>query len=127
MQGALSKVAAQEAVMGSGRWLAVAAAVGGLVLAALAYDAGLARGAAQAVADGSGALPVYAYGWGWHRPWGFGFAFPLFFLFFWLVVARGLFWGGPWRHRRWYYWEHDVPPSFEEWHRRAHERMPPEK
>ena len=110
--------------MGSTRWLAFAAVVGSILVGVIAYDAGLARGAAEGAVAAGGALPAYAYGWGWHRPWGFGFGFPLlFFIFFWMVIARGLFWGGPWRHRRWYYYEHDVPPSFDDWHRRAHERM----
>jgi hypothetical protein len=108
--------------MRSNRWLALVAVAVSLVVGIVAYNAGLANGAAQAAAA-SGNIPPYVYAWGWHRPWGFGFAFPLFFLFLWFVIARAFFWGGPW-HRRWYYYGHDVPPpSFEEWHRRAHERM----
>ena len=53
----------------------------------------------------------------------FGFVFPLFFLLFWFAVARFFFWGGPWR-RRWYgHPGENMPPSFEEWHRQAHDRM----
>lgn len=115
--------------------LAVLAGVGTMV-----YNAGVAQGLAasgefsaqtqnqtpgepvQRVAP----YPYYGYG-PFIRPWGFGFfpfgfLFPLlfFFLFFWLI--RGLFfrgWGGP----RAYGWggQHNVPPPFEEWHRRAHE------
>jgi hypothetical protein len=110
--------------MGSYRWLALAAALGCVAIGVVAYDAGLTRGAAEAAAA-SGTLPPYAFGWGWYRPWGFGFGFPLFFFLFWLVLARAAFWGGPWR-RRWYYHGGDVPPAFDDWHRRAHERMQPD-
>ena len=99
--------------------LAVVLAVG---VGIVSYNLGLSHGAAQAAAA-AGTLPPYPYAWGWYRPWGFGFGFPIFFLlFFWFIAARCFFWGGPWR-RRWYR-EHGVPPSFEAWHRRAHERMP---
>jgi hypothetical protein len=108
--------------MGSSRWLALAAALGCVAVGVVAYDAGLTRGAAEAAAA-AGTLPPYAFGWGWYRPWGFGF--PLFFFLFWLVLARAAFWGGPWR-RRWYYHGGDVPPAFDDWHRRAHERMQPD-
>jgi hypothetical protein len=98
----------------------LAAALGCVAVGIVAYDAGLTRGAAEAAAA-AGTLPAYAYGW--HRPWGFGFGFPLLFFFlFWLVLARAAFWGGPWR-RRCYYRGGDVPPAFDDWHRRAHERM----
>jgi hypothetical protein len=108
--------------MRSGWWLALVAVVGFILVGVVAYDAGVAHGAAVAGAAASGALPPYAYGWGWYRPWGFGFGFPLFILlFFWLVIARGFFWGRPWR-RSWY----DYRGDFDEWHRRAHERMQPD-
>jgi hypothetical protein len=108
-------------------WQVVGVAVIGLVLAVAAYNVGLSDGAARAAASAGGA-PVFDYGWGWHRHWGFGF--PLFFIFFWLLIVRGLFWGGPWR-RRWHYYYDDpprryddgLPRGFEEMHRRAHERM----
>ena len=39
---------------------------------------------------------------GW-RPWGWGFApfmgFGIFWIFFWLLLIRGLFWGRPWGRR----------------------------
>jgi hypothetical protein len=106
--------------MTSKRSVAIAAAIGSVLFALIAYNIGLSEGAARAAAA-SGALPPYAY-WGWHRPWGVGFAFPFLFVLFWLAIARSFFWGPPWR-RRWYYYDDAVPPSFEEWHRRAHERM----
>ena len=74
--------------------------------------------------------PVVAF---WPRPWGFGFGFfpifpLLFFLFFWVLVARALFWRG-----RWYRaygggcGARGVPPMFEEWHRRMHEQPQPQQ
>ena len=58
----------------------------------------------------------------------------LFFVFFWLAIIRRLWWGwgGGWGPRGWYGYRHryyrDVPPEFEEWHRRAHaEQQPPPK
>jgi hypothetical protein len=92
------------------------------VVGIVAYNVGLSHGIAEsALASGDGVPP---YAWGWHRPWGFGFGFPLLFLFFWIFVMKALFWGwgGPWRHRYYAGW-HGGPPSFDEWHRRAHERM----
>jgi len=103
-------------------WFFVLAAV---LLSALAgfmtYNVGVSHGLAQtAVAQG---VPAPPYGYPYWRPWEFGFGFPiLFFVLLWFVLLRGLWWGGPWRHR--YYagpgW---IPPSFDEWHRRAHDRM----
>ncbi len=106
------------------RWLI---GVAGLVLLALvsvgAYDAGVAHG----LAVSSRTIPaggVPPMGWWWPRPWGFWF-FPvwplLFFVFVWVVLARGLFW-----HRRsWRGWgPGGVPPAFDEWHRRAHGQPP---
>ena len=106
--------------MHSQRWFAAVAILGSAIVGVIAYNIGLSQGAAHAAAA-SGALPPYPYGL--YRPWGFGFGFPiLFFVFFWLIVSRAFFWGGPWR-RRWYHYRGEVPPSFDEWHRRAHERM----
>jgi hypothetical protein len=108
--------------MGSNRWLAIGGVVGGALIAVAAYSMGLAQGAAQAAA---GSIPPEAYGYGWYRPWHFGFGFfPgfLFLVFFWIVFSRLLFWGGPWR-RRWHYYPYDDSQSFDDRHRRAHERM----
>jgi len=55
----------------------------------------------------------------WHRPWGFGF-FPFFFVLLCFFLVRRAFWGGP--RRGWHHYRDGVPPRFEEWHRRAHER-----
>jgi hypothetical protein len=108
--------------------------VGALLLAAAvgfwAFQAGTAHGIEQsgkivvAPPPAAGAYPYpYPY-YGWHRPWGGGFFFgPLFFIAFWLILVRGLFW----RRRAWY---GGYGPGcgrgpygrFEEWHRQAHER-----
>src|SRR5262249_52677187 len=106
--------------MSSNRWIAAMAVVASLIIGVLSYNAGLAQGMAHAAAVADG-VPPYAYAWGWYRPWGFGFGFPLFTLIFAFFLLRGCLWGGPWR-RRWDYYDRDVPPSFEEWHRRAHEK-----
>ena len=93
-----------------------------------AYNAGVANGIATTQISGGGAaggapaLPPYPYYW--YRPWGFGFFGPFLFLLFWLFVLRALVWGGAWR-RHCYYGRgyYGFPPTFDEWHRRAHERM----
>jgi hypothetical protein len=91
-----------------------------------AYSYGFSQGVATspqiaaAVRDGGG----YGAYHPWHHgPFGFGFfpIFPFFAIFFWFLIAKLFFWGRPWRHRGWY-GPGDVPPAFEEWHRRAHEQ-----
>jgi hypothetical protein len=93
----------------------VAAAIG-----TAAYQAGIARGLADA-----GKLPapeVHGWPYGHHGPrWGgpFGFVVPLLGVLLVLVVARALFrpgWCGG--HGA---WGSGVPPAFADWHRRAHE------
>ena len=117
--------------MVSNRWFVVVAALGALLIGVVAYNAGLSHGAAQAaIAAGSAAtpgtpgvpVPPYAYAWGWHRPWGFGFPF-FFVIFFWFILLKGLFSGGPWRRRYYYGGPDRMVDGFDEWHRRAHERM----
>ena len=90
------------------RWAMIAAA---LLLAAvvgvIAYNAGIAAG----VEDGGKVVAGH-----WHPHWGGGFfLFPLFFIAFWILVIRGLFW------RRG--WHACGGERLDEWHRRAHERM----
>jgi len=107
------------------RWAIV---VVGILLAVVvgiaSFNAGVSHGlavAAPALGAAPGTVPPDYY---WHRPWGFGFGFfPLGFVLFWLLLFRLAFRGG--FHRRgWYYRGlHDVPPAFDEWHHRAHERM----
>ncbi len=96
------------------------------IVGAFAYNAGVAHGiasAAQQAAPGAAALPPYAL----YRPWGFGFGFffaPFFFFVLFALAMRGLFWGARWRRYGCagggYY---GGPTAFDDWHRRAHERM----
>jgi hypothetical protein len=119
-----------------GRWrwvLPLVVVLASAAVALIGYNIGVSHGIAQ----GAGADVDF---YGWHRPWGFGFMFPLLFFVLWFVMLRGLFWGWgwgpPWAWRRRYYYpgEHEPHPMaegapdpwqrrFEEWHRRAHERM----
>ena len=45
--------------------------------------------------------------------------------FFFFIALRALAWGGGWRRHRCYGYGgyYDPPPTFDDWHRRAHERM----
>jgi hypothetical protein len=104
------------------RWAAVLmATLFAVVVGVVSYNVGVSHGlAVTAPAAGAvaGTVPPYY----WYRPWGFGFGFFPFALLLWFLLFRIAFWGG--HRRRWYYdGAHGVPPSFEEWHRRAHERM----
>jgi hypothetical protein len=104
--------------------LAMLAGVGGYM-----YNLGVAHGltdagrALPAPGPGASMIPV------WPRPGGFGFGFfpffplfPLLFIVFWVFAARSLFWRGAWGWGSGY---GGVPPSFDEWHRRAHAQQEP--
>ena len=103
---------------------ALAAALFGIAIAMLAYNAGIADGAASAAADSA----VRGFRWGWHGP---GFLWPLFWVAFLVFIFRGACWrrhywyGGPYRPYG------PGPPAdddeFDRWHRRAHERMTEER
>jgi hypothetical protein len=93
------------------------------------YNVGVAHGIAESgrilAAPGNG-VPLVAV---WPRPWGFGFGFfpffPLFFVLFWVLALRGLFWRRAWWGRGYGYGHHEVPRMFDEWHRRAHAQPAP--
>ena len=118
--------------------LVLIAAIAGI--AYFAFQAGVAQGSPITLQAPSGETvpaPYPYYSYGFHRPWGFGFGFfgflILIFLFFMVMRAfRFLFWGprwgwhhrGPWRHG-WH--EGNIPPMFDEWHKRAHGEQPEEK
>ena len=119
--------------------------IGGGIVANTAYQAGLSTAVTTAAASGATVVaPVpaygYGYGYGWH-PFGFGFGilgflFGLFFLFIIFGLIRATFWGGRrgWGSGGWGGPGHDgdarydrnpwierFGPSFEEWHRQAHD------
>jgi hypothetical protein len=116
---------------------------GAAAIGIASYNAGVQHGFVEASRTAplppEGTPPVYVWAGPWHP--GYFPVFPLFFGFFLLVfVMRGLLWGGPWRGGwRRGHWGGEcgrgrdgVPPDFEDWHRRAHERMagtppPPER
>jgi hypothetical protein len=120
----------------------------GLVSYNIGVSQGLAIGAQAAAPVEQGArvaMPYYGH-YGWH-PWGFGFGgfgffVPFLFFAFFFLMLRRLVWGAQWRHHGYGYgygrgcgdgggrgrggWGHgryDLPPGFEDWHRRAHDRM----
>jgi hypothetical protein len=120
---------------GMRRWaLVLFAVLVAVAIGSVAYQAGVSRGIAvqppvAVVPPAAGAAPAvpppYAYyPYGFYRPWHFGFFGPLLFVFFWIFLFRAMFWaGGGWR-RRWHHGDPDYWPNrFDEWHRRAHERM----
>ena len=107
--------------------------LGMIGIGAYVYNAGVAQGLAESgklAAPGTAPYPYYGPVF-FHWPLGFGFLELLFLLFFFFLIfglLRALFWrrgwgrGGPGGH-----WGKDVPPMFEEWHRRAHEPQSTEK
>ncbi|HMD36220.1 MAG TPA: hypothetical protein VKH42_14685 [Vicinamibacterales bacterium] len=115
------------------RWGAIAAMVVMMALvAALAYNFGVAQGFVEsgriATAPGAAAPIVYEYPRHWHWGWGFGFGpfLGLFWVFLMFALVRRLFWGPRWYRRCGYYGYDDrVPPDFDEWHRRAHNQQEP--
>jgi hypothetical protein len=110
----------------------ILAAMAAVAIGGLAYHAGVEQGLAEgrrvseAPPAGSAAGEPYRqfppFGF-WHfAPFGFFFPlFPLLFIFLVFFLIRGLFWG---RCGGYYYgpWRGGVPPTFEEWHRQAHEK-----
>ena len=127
-----------EGESGMRRWaVVVLGVVASAVLVTIVYQAGVshgialqppvavapaAPGAAQAVPP---PYPYYPYRY--YGPWRGGFFGPLLGIFLFLFVLRTVFWGmwgWGWR-RRWRYYDYpDYGPSrFDEWHRRAHDRM----
>lgn len=101
------------------------------------YQAGVTRGAAINLAEDGDVspwmMPFYFHSMDRHTPFMAPFGFllclgPLFLLFLGFLTFgafRHLAWGRPMMHRPWAHapWEEgDVPPTFSEWHRRAHEK-----
>ena len=110
-----------------------------------AFNAGVAKGSPITIDAPEGQVapapyPYFGHGYGmpFHRPFGFGFGcFGILFTLFFFVLAMKAFrfmaWGprfghhmhghGPWRHGM---DGKNVPPFFEEWHKRAHGEAPAE-
>ena len=125
---------------GMKRWAVVAIAlIAAVAIGTIAYQVGVSQGialqppvaAAPPVPGGAQAVPApYPYyPYRYYGPWrsgAFGFFGPLLSVFFFVFLLRVIFgglcgWG--WR-RRWGYYDLDYGPSrFDDWHRRAHERM----
>ena len=110
--------------------------VAGLVgIGVFIYNAGVSQGLAASgklVAPDGGAVPAvpyYPYAPYFYRPWGFGFfpfgfIFPLLFFLLIFAAIRGAFFRG-WRWgSRGGSGPDQVPPMFEEWHRKMHENQP---
>jgi hypothetical protein len=114
------------------------AIVAAIAIGATAYQAGVSHGIAlqPPVASAPGApgggqavpppAPYPYYPYRYYGPWHFGFFGPLFtillFVFLFRMLAWGFFgWG--WRRRYWHYDPELGQSRFDEWHRRAHERM----
>jgi hypothetical protein len=129
---------------GPRRWaVALLALIAAVAIGAVAYQAGVSHGMALQVPavsapgapgapGGAQAAPVPPYAYYPYRYWGpwrfgfFGFFGPLLSIFFFVFLLRMLFWGfggWAWRRRYWHYDPELGSPRFDEWHRRAHERM----
>ena len=125
-----------EREFGTRRWVvALLALLAAVVIGGIAYQAGVAHGIAlqppPAIAapgaPGAPAVPAPYYAYRYYGP-RFGFFGPLFGILFFFFILRLLswgLWGWGWRGRRWRYYDYpdDGPSRFDEWHRRAHERM----
>ncbi len=111
-------------------------------IAFFAYQAGFAHGSPVTVQAPSGQsvpapYPYPYYGMPFYRPWGWGFGcfgilIPIFLFFLLFHAFRVLIWGPRWGWGRHYGmrgrgWGEDVPPMFDEWHKKAHGETPEEK
>jgi hypothetical protein len=133
-----------DSEFGMKRWAIAALAILAVVaIGSIAYQAGVSQGIAlqpppppavsgQAPADGAQAAPAADanYRYRSYGPWRFGFGWfgPFFSIILFFFVLRMITWGlfgWGWRRRWWHYYDYpDYGPShFDDWHRRAHERM----
>lgn len=110
---------------------------------AFGYKAGMARGIEQAPAvaaaiekaaeEGAPLMPMYGYGYTYGYPHGYGLGHPHFFNPFFAICFSFLFiflfFGAMkmiffrrmrhnWSHHG--HWEGNIPPFFNDWHKRAH-------
>ncbi len=124
--------------------LMMVAAIAGIAF--FAFQAGVAHGSPitlQPPVGESAPIPYYGMPYGHGGFHGmpflgfgcFGILIPLFLLFLAMRAFRFAFWGprwghhpmhghGPWGRSRW--GEGNVPPMFDEWHKRAHGERPAE-
>ncbi len=99
--------------------LTVLVAVG---VGVLSYNAGLAHGLAVNASQPGAPAGAFVRD-GWYHPWGFGLFAPFLFIFLWFTLLRSFCWGGFYGRRWRRYGPGDDAAEFEEWHRRAHDRM----
>jgi hypothetical protein len=119
---------------GKKRWvILLLGLLAAVAIGTVAYQVGVSHGlslqppvaATPPAAGGAPAAPppYPYYPYHFYGPWRFGFFGPLLFILFWIVVFRAVMWGVfGWRRHSWRdpaYW----PDRFDDWHRRAHERM----
>lgn len=119
--------------------LVLIAAIAGVAF--FAFQAGVAQGSPITIEAPAGETapvpyPHYGYGMPFHRPFGFGYGFgcfglliPLLLFFLAIRAFHFLFWGPRWGHMHHGHWGHgwgdsNVPPMFQEWHKRAHGEPP---
>jgi hypothetical protein len=120
--------------------LVLIAAIAGIAF--FAYQSGVTHGSPVTLEAPSGQSVPAPYPYPYYgmpfRPWGFGFGcfgilIPLFLFFLAFSAFRFLLWGPRWGWRHHHHgpwgreWNGDVPPMFEEWHKRAHGEPPAEK
>lgn len=109
--------------------LVLLAAIAGIAF--FAFNLGVAQHVQLPAGNaGQAAVPAYPMPYYWHPfPFlGFGCFAPLIAIFLVFLALRAfsfLFWGPRWGHmhrgwRRGGWEEGDVPPMFQEWHKRAH-------
>jgi hypothetical protein len=126
--------------------LVLIAAIAGIAF--FAFNAGVAQGSPVTIQAPSGEasqqMPYYGYGMpfgyrGYHHGMPFfglgcfGILIPLFLFFLAAKAFRMMLWGPRWGHRmhgghgpwgRSHWGEGNVPPMFDEWHKRAHGETP---
>ena len=111
----------QRRMVGIAAALLLVAVLAAMAMGSYGYRVGLAQGLADA--GRLPAVPPYAYAHGGHGPFFFGGPLVgLLFFFLLLSAVRGAWGGRRWAHAGGHC-RSDVPPRFEEWHRRAHESM----
>ncbi len=128
-----------EGESGMRRWaVVVLGVVAAAVLVTIVYQAGVSHGialqppvavapAAPGAAQAGPPPPYPYYPYRYYGPRRGGFFGPLLGIFLFLFVLRTVFWGmcgWGWR-RRWRYYDYPGggPSQFDDWHRRAHDRM----